>query len=91
MATDICDILMHNIIMLNEQEKLKLLGKNIAKYRKAKKLSQNAFAEIVDVSREHIAKVETAKRYLSLSLLFRTANALNVTEMELFEFSKNNL
>ena len=43
--------------MLNKEAKKKLLGSNIAKYRKQKNLSQNQLAEMVDVSREHIAKV----------------------------------
>ncbi len=88
LATDNCDMLIHNICMLNKDEKLKLLGKNIAKYRKKNNLSQNTFAEIIDVSREHLAKIETAKRCISLSLLFKAANALNVQEKVLFEFNQ---
>ncbi len=87
LATDICNLFVHNIFIMNIEEKLKLLGRNIAKYRKNKKYSQNTFAEIVDVSREHIAKVETAKRCSSLSLIFKTADALGVTEDKLFDFT----
>ena len=50
--------------MLNTEAKRKLLGTNIAKYRKQKNLSQNQLAELVDVSREHIAKA----RRLGLNL-----------------------
>jgi len=72
--------------MMTETEKLKLLGKNIAKYRKAAGYSQNVLAELIDVSREHLAKVETAKRGISLDLIFKISNVLNVKETELFIF-----
>ena len=77
--------LVHNVNIMNELEKIKLLGKNIAKYRKQAGYSQNKFAELIDVSREHLAKVETGKRRLSLSLLFKIADSLDVPEKVLFE------
>ena len=43
-----------------------MFGKNIAKYRKEKHLTQNLLAEKLDVSREHLAKIETAKRGISI-------------------------
>ncbi len=72
--------------MLNTEAKRKLLGNNIANYRKEKQLSQNELAELVDVSREHIAKVETAKRNMSMNLLFNISSALNVPEYKFFIF-----
>lgn len=68
--------------------KYKLLGKNIAKQRKAKNISQNALAELIYCSREHIGKFETAKRGISLDLLFKICTALNISEQELFDFSE---
>ncbi len=72
--------------MMTEREKLKIFGRNIAKYRKAAGYSQNTLAELIDVSREHLAKVETAKRGISLDLLFKISEVLNVPEKEFFEF-----
>ncbi len=72
--------------MLNKNAKKKLLGTNIAKYRKQKNLSQNQLAELVDVSREHIAKVETARRNMSMDLLFNISSALNIPEYKFFIF-----
>ncbi len=69
-----------------ENEKLKLFGKNIAKYRKGKKLTQNKLAEILDISREHLAKIETAKRGISINLLFRLSEVLGVAEKNFFDF-----
>jgi len=50
--------------MTNEATKLLALGRNIQKARKNKKYSQNKLAEILDISREHLAKIETAKDVL---------------------------
>ena len=76
----------HNICMMNEIEKLQKFGRNIAKYRKAKKLTQNQFAEMLDISREHLAKLETAKRGISINLLFKMSEVLNVAEKDFFKF-----
>ena len=62
------------------------LGKNIAKYRNAVHLTQNQLAEIVDISREHLAKIETAKRSVSLDLLIKIADTLNIKVKDLFDF-----
>lgn len=75
--------------MLSENKKLELFGKNIAKMRKSKGLSQNKLADILDVSREHIAKIETSKRGMSLSLIFRLCNALEIPESLIFDFEED--
>lgn len=72
--------------MTNKITKLSKLGKNIQKARKLQKLSQNNLAEILDISREHLAKIETAKRGISLNLLFRLSEVLNIKEKDLFDF-----
>ncbi len=73
--------------MTNETTKLIKLGKNIQKARKLKNLSQNELAEMLNISREHLAKLETAKRRISLKLLFNLCDILEVTEQELFNFT----
>ena len=75
------------LFMTNETTKLIKLGKNIQKARKAKKLSQNELAELLNISREHLAKLETAKRRISLKLLFTLCDVLKIKEKELFSFS----
>ena len=72
--------------MLNTEAKRKLIGNNIAKYRKLRNLSQNQLAELVNVSREHIAKVETARRNMSMTLLFNLSSVLDVPEYKFFIF-----
>ncbi len=74
------------LFMTNETTKLIKLGKNIHKARKAKKLSQNELAELLNISREHLAKLETAKRRISLKLLFTLCDVLKIKEKDLFNF-----
>jgi len=72
--------------MDNQTTKIFSLGRNIFKTRRECGLSQNKLAEILDISREHLAKIETAKRTVSLDLLINIADALNVKVRDLIDF-----
>jgi len=72
--------------MTSEATKIILLANNIRKYRTLKDYSQNEFSELIGCSREHLAKVETAKRNPSLDLIFRIAEKLDISEKQLFDF-----
>lgn len=71
---------------MKNEEKLKKLGSNIAVLRKKHKMSQGVLSEKLGVSREHLAKIETAKKGMSMGLFFRIADILEVKESELFNF-----
>ena len=60
-----------------------LLGKRIYDYRTRKKLSQEEFSEILNVSREFINMLETARRKPSVETLVDIANALGVSADDL--------
>ena len=66
--------------------RLKILGQNIAKYRQKNKLSQEKLAELVDLSREYITRVERGQKNISLKKLFAIADALNVKFRDLADF-----
>ena len=66
--------------------RLETLGKNIKKYRKLKNLSQNQLAEMVDLSREHLACIETGEEFISLRKLFLIADILEVPVKNLIDF-----
>lgn len=74
--------------MLNYDEKLKFFGKNIAEYRKKKHYTQKVLSKMLNISREHLAKIETAKRGISIQLIFRLCDVLDVSESELFKFKQ---
>lgn len=72
--------------MNNKAIKIYNLGRKIFAKRKELGLSQNELAEKLDISREHLAKIETAKRTVSLDLLIEISDALGVKVRDLIEF-----
>ncbi len=66
--------------------RLKLLGKNIKKYREKKGYSQNKLAEIVDISREYLADIERGHKRISLKKLFLIVDVLDIKCSELINF-----
>ena len=72
--------------MNNKATKIYNLGRKIFSQRKKIKLSQNQLAEKLNISREHLAKVETAKRTVSLDLLIEIADKLGVKVKDLIDF-----
>lgn len=72
--------------MNNKATKSLQLAHNIAQARKTKGLSQNDLASMLDISREHLAKIETNKRGISIGLLFELCDKLDIKEADLFYF-----
>lgn len=72
--------------MNNKTTKIYKLGRRIFKRRKELDLSQNELAENLDISREHLAKIETAKRTVSLDLLIEIAEKLDTKVKDLIDF-----
>lgn len=70
------------------EENYRLLGLNIAYYRKLKGLTQLQLAEEVDISRTFISRLEATSCPTSVSLetLFSIADALDTTASKLLEF-----
>jgi len=70
----------------NKTTKIYKLGRKIFARRKELGYSQNVLAEHLDISREHLAKIETAKRTVSLDLLIDIAEILQVKVRDLIDF-----
>ena len=64
----------------------RLLGLNIAYYRKLHGYTQLEFAELLDIDRSHLSGMEIGKNAPSLDLVFKICKILNITEKELFDF-----
>jgi transcriptional regulator with XRE-family HTH domain len=64
----------------------KKLGLNIAYYRKAQGLSQIQLAELINISRTHMSRIENNDCAVSLDVIFSIAKALNIPILKLFEF-----
>ncbi len=72
--------------MLDRQrERYRNLGLNIAYYRKLRGLSQERLAELADISRTHMSRIETADCAVSLDVVFTIADALRVEPYKLFQ------
>jgi len=69
-------------------ERLENLSYAIGYYRKAKGLSQEQLAEMLDISRQHLASVEAPRmnRGISLELLFNIATVLEIEPYLLLKF-----
>lgn len=73
--------------MLEQQRvKYKFLGLNIAYYRKQKGLSQSQLAELVNISRTHMSRIETADCAVSLDVVFDICDVLCIEPHKLFDF-----
>ena len=64
--------------MSNHTEKLKLLGSQIKKLRKAKGFSQLNLSVKLGITREHLSKIERGVAYPSVKILFDITELLNI-------------
>ena len=64
----------------------KLFGARIRELRKGLGLSQEDFAEKVDVDHRHISRIELGQNFPELETIEKIASALNVEIRDLFDF-----
>jgi len=65
----------------------KLLGKRIQELRKAKKLTQEKVAEIIDIETASLSNIENGKYYPTAENLEKIINVLEISPQELFNFN----
>lgn len=68
----------------------KNFGKNVQKYRKLNKLTQEKLAELVGVDATSISSIETGKYFPTADNLSKIALALNINIADLFCFENLN-
>ena len=66
----------------------KELGKNVQKYRKLNRITQEKLAELISVEINSISSIETGKYFPSPDNLVKIASALNIEISELFCFKE---
>ncbi|MGN1418038.1 MAG: helix-turn-helix domain-containing protein [Acutalibacteraceae bacterium] len=70
-------------------QQLRVIGLNIAYYRKFRGLSQIKLAEKIEISRTHMSRIETAQCEVSLHVLFDICEVLNIDIRDLFVYPNN--
>lgn len=75
-----------DVMKVLHKKKYKLLGLNIAYYRKLSGYTQEGLAEKLEIDRTTISKIELATCGVSLDLLFDLSEALNVPIDKFFIF-----
>lgn len=63
-----------------------LLGARIKEIRKARGLTQEQLAEMIDVEQKHVSRIESGKNFPTIDRLEKIAAALNVPLMGFFDF-----
>ncbi|RWP18017.1 MAG: XRE family transcriptional regulator [Mesorhizobium sp.] len=61
----------------------KLVGRNFARLRAERDLTQEAVAERANISQQYVSGLENGKRNPTVQTLFQIAQALGVSHMEL--------
>ena len=61
----------------------KMIGQRIKSGRKEKGLTQEIFSEMIDISTEHLSRIETGTYRPSLNLIEKVAAILEISEEEL--------
>lgn len=64
----------------------KNLGLNISFYRKSRGYTQMELSELLNIDRSHMSAIELATVGVSLDVIFRLCEVLDVTPKELFDF-----
>ena len=77
----------YNLRMLNKKEVYKIIGRNIRNARKAKGLTQEDFAELMDKSWSYIAKLETGTQNFSIGKLIDIAEFLDIALEQLLNIN----
>ena len=69
----------------NKTEVAAALGRVVREHRLRKKLSQEQFAELVDLSKNYVGNLERGEHEITITTLNRIARALGTTASELIK------
>ena len=75
-----------SLLKAEYQDKYEKFGLNVVYYRKRLRYTQLQLAELIDVDRSHISAIELGKVGVSLDVVFRLCEVLEITPKQLFDF-----
>ncbi len=64
----------------------KNFAKNVKKYRELKGYNKTKLCELLDCDLSYIGKIERSEKYPNLKMIFKLAEALEVSAKDLFDF-----
>lgn len=64
----------------------KKFADNVKKYREAKGYNKAKLSELVGCDISYIGKIERSEKYPNLKMIFKIAEALEITAKDLFDF-----
>lgn len=67
-------------------EKIESFGRHLKKLREERSLSQQALADMADISKKTVTRIENGKNAPTLDMLFALSNALEIPFMKLMDF-----
>lgn len=70
------------------KDRYKMMGLNIAYYRKKAGYTQEALAEKIDIDQTHMSKIEVASVGISFDVFFKIADALEISPDKLLDFKR---
>ena len=77
--------------MPKEEKLLAAFGKNVAKARKVRGITQSQLAELINMSVVTVAYIETGKRWASILTIYKIASALKIKIPELLNGLENDI
>lgn len=70
------------------KDKYKMMGLNIAYYRKKIGYTQEVLAEKIGIDQTHMSKIEIAAVGISFDVFFKIADALEISPDKLLDFNR---
>ncbi|MCK5374384.1 MAG: helix-turn-helix transcriptional regulator [Alphaproteobacteria bacterium] len=67
---------------------LKIIGRNIARIRTQKKLSQEDLCGIADIDRSYLSEIENGHKNFSVRVFLKIARSLDIPPENLLQFKK---
>lgn len=64
----------------------KNFAKNVKKYRELRGYNKTKLCELLDCDLSYIGKIERSEKYPNLKMIFKLAEALEVSAKDLFDF-----
>lgn len=85
--------IMNKNYTIDDEYYYKIIRYNIKKYRKEKKLTQQNLADMTEISREYICDIENESRnkHITIALLGRIADALDINIKDFFNDPNKNI